>query len=144
MSQQNSQRSSRSKSKMGNAGYADSSNSPAPSSRKKNAKSPNRAESDSPTNCISCKKQFSSLSDKMFQCELCSDNWIRISCMGISPELYAFLSQRQDLPWFCPECNGKVLVWEYPLSFMPSYLRDRTFHGSALNAMGRFLYGNIP
>ena len=29
------------------------------------------------------------------------------SCMGISPELYAFLSQRQDLPWFCPE-----MQWE--------------------------------
>ena len=67
-----------------------------------------QTESDSPTNCISCKKQFSSLSDEMFQCELCPDNWICISCMGISPELYVFLSQRQDLPWFCPECNGKV------------------------------------
>ena len=40
--------------------------------------------------------------------------------------------------------GSAFLVWEYPLSFMPSYLRDRTFHGSALNAMGRFLYGNIP
>ena len=47
--------SSRSKSKMGNAGHADSSNSLAPSGRKKSAKSLNRAESDSPANC---KKQF--------------------------------------------------------------------------------------
>jgi DNA anti-recombination protein RmuC len=44
-------------------------------------------------------------------CEIC-DKWSHPKCVGISPEVYAFISDNLQIHWFCQMCNtgvGKIL-----------------------------------
>ena len=58
--------------------------------------------------CIGCKKDFAFDTDDMLQCEMCTDSWLCRPCMNMSKDTYKFLHDRNDLPWFCPDCHKKI------------------------------------
>jgi len=58
--------------------------------------------------CTGCNKDFKEDDSKMLECERCAAHYC-IKCVKFSDREYEFISTRQDLHWFCFECESKVI-----------------------------------
>ena len=55
--------------------------------------------------CGVCSKQVGAKDG--IQCEIC-DKWLHAKCAGIASEVYEFISNYQQIHWFCQGCNAGV------------------------------------
>ena len=56
--------------------------------------------------CAVCKTIFGD-DDNMMQCEGCL-TWTCIQCADITVEQYHFMTGKDQVKWYCPECNEKT------------------------------------
>jgi len=61
-----------------------------------------------PPSCGVCNKAVGSKDG--IQCEIC-DRWHHSKCVGISSEVYEFVSTSEQTHWFCQVCNAGVGNW---------------------------------
>lgn len=85
-------------------------------------------ENEDEAECIACNKTFKGDEHPMISCSRCK-SWKCMICAGLTPETYAFVTQREDFAWFCPPCkapaaedvlNG-VLIEEKCKKFFETY-----------------------
>jgi len=58
--------------------------------------------------CVGCKKEFKDPNSRLIECERCSEHYC-IKCLKISDAEYDFMNERNDIHWYCDQCEYKVL-----------------------------------
>ena len=77
--------------------------------RKTTATKESQASNSDVWSCKTCAQDFDDENCELLECEFCDDHFC-ISCLDISSEEYIILAKRQDIHWYCPQCEANVMV----------------------------------